>query len=90
MKIRHNQDLTSFQILTISYDIGEPIVHAGLERGTTLNFIIGVVELQDVRVVVEQLILRNVTALHSLKLIISNFDDFISIIDVAFDEVIEV
>ena len=55
MKIRHNQDLMSFQILTISYNIGEPIIHAGLERGTTLNFIIMVVELQDVWVVIEQI-----------------------------------
>ena len=55
MKIRHNQDLPRFQIFTISYDIGEPIVHAGLERSTTLNFIIMVVELQDVRVVIEKI-----------------------------------
>lgn len=90
MKIRHNQDLPCFQVNAISYDVGESVVHAGLERCTTLDFIVRVIKLQDIRVMVEQLVLRNVTSFHSFELVISYLNNFVSVVDVAFDEVIKI
>mmetsp|Transcript_7702 Transcript_7702/g.11943 ORF Transcript_7702/g.11943 Transcript_7702/m.11943 type:complete len:251 (+) Transcript_7702:2604-3356(+) len=94
MQVGHNQQFPRAEVFLVMDDVGQLVVDAGLERSPALDLLAFFLQVEDIFVVVEQLVFFevffNVVLLLELDEIIPDFDDTVSIVDVALYEVIQV
>ena len=90
MKVRQNLKRSGLEHLFISDDICQSVVQTSLKRSSTLNIVCVMFEAEDIAVVVEELALFDLLPLHFVNQVISDFDDLVTIVNMAFNKVIQV
>ena len=90
MQVWKDHDLVWLLRIIVLDDVCQPVVKACLQRGSTRDKIRLMLQLYDIAVMIKELVLFDLRSLHLIDQIIPDLYDLVVIVDVTFNEVVQV